>query len=320
MKIVVLDGYALNPGDMSWEGLKHLGEVTVYDRTPPHLVLERAQGAEVLLTNKTLLMADTLAELPHLKYIGVLATGYNVVDLSKAKELGITVTNVPAYSTESVAEMTFALLLELCLFAQRHSDAVHAGAWANSKDFCFWNHPLTELHGKTLGIVGFGHIGRRVAEIALAFGMKVVAYSRTVKTDFVRENFSFVSLGELLSTSDVVTLHCPLTEQTQKLINRETLAQMKPTALLLNTGRGGLLDEEAVADALNGGRLAGLGADVLTEEPANPENPLLTAKNCIITPHIAWATREARGRLMQVATENVKAFLEGRPQNTVCAP
>ena len=320
MKIVVLDGYALNPGDISWEGLKHLGEVTVYDRTPPHLVLERAQGAEILLTNKTLLLADTLEQLPCLKYVGVLATGYNVVDLPKAKELGITVTNVPAYSTESVAEMTFALLLEFCFHPQRHSDAVREGAWTNAKDFCFWNHPLTELHGKALGIVGYGHIGRRVAEIALAFGMKVVAYTRTPKTDFVRDNFSFVSFEALLTTADVISLHCPLTKETEKLISREALSKMKPTAILLNSGRGGLLDEEAVADALNDGRLAGLGADVLSEEPANPKNPLLTAKNCIITPHIAWATKEARGRLMQVATENVKAFLEGRPQNIVCAP
>lgn len=317
MKIVVLDGYALNPGDISWEALERLGEVTLYDRTPPHLVLERAQGAEVLLTNKTLLMADTLAQLPHLKYIGVLATGYNVVDLPKAKELGITVTNVPAYSTESVAEMTFALLLEFCFHPQGHSDAVRDGAWANAKDFCFWNHPLTELYGKTLGIVGFGNIGRRVAEIALAFGMKVVAHTRTVKNDFVRENFSFVSLEELLSTADVVTLHCPLTEQTQKLINRETLAQMKPTAILLNCGRGGLLDEQAVADALNGGQLAGAGVDVLSEEPANPENPLIVAKNCIITPHIAWATREARRRLMAVAVSNLVSFMNGKPVNVV---
>ena len=316
MNIVVLDGFALNPGDLSWEKLHTLGNVTVYERTPAELVEERAKDAEIVLTNKTLLFKDTLQKLPKLQYIGVLATGYNVVDLDYARERGITVTNVPAYSTESVAQMTFALLLELCLSVGQHNQAVKEGEWCRSKDFCFWKSPLTELSGKTMGIIGFGSIGQRVAEIALAFGMKVLVYSRT-KKDYARENLEWTSLDLLLKNADVVSLHCPLTDKTRQIIDKNAIEKMKQGALLLNTSRGPLLQDEAVADALNEGKLGGAAMDVLTEEPPKADNPLLSAKNCIITPHVAWATKEARGRLMDIASANVKAFLEGKPQNVV---
>ena len=316
MNIVVLDGFALNPGDLSWEKLHTLGNVTVYERTPAELVEERAREAEIVLTNKTLLFKDTLKKLPKVQYIGVLATGYNVVDLDYARERGITVTNVPAYSTESVAQMTFALLLELCLSVGQHNQAVKEGEWCRSKDFCFWKSPLTELSGKTMGIIGFGSIGQRVAEIALAFGMKVLVCSRT-KKDYVRENLEWTSLDLLLKNADVVSLHCPLTDKTRQIIDKNAIEKMKQGALLLNTSRGPLLQDEAVADALNEGKLGGAAMDVLVEEPPKADNPLLSAKNCIITPHVAWATKEARGRLMDIASANVKAFLEGKPQNVV---
>ena len=316
MNIVVLDGFALNPGDLSWEKLHTLGNVTVYERTPAELVEERAREAEIVLTNKTLLFKDTLKKLPKVQYIGVLATGYNVVDLDYARERGITVTNVPAYSTESVAQMTFALLLELCLSVGQHNQAVKEGEWCRSKDFCFWKSPLTELSGKTMGIIGFGSIGQRVAEIALAFGMKVLVYSRT-KKDYARENLEWTSLDLLLKNADVVSLHCPLTDKTRQIIDKNAIEKMKQGALLLNTSRGPLLQDEAVADALNEGKLGGAAMDVLVEEPPKADNPLLSAKNCIITPHVAWATKEARGRLMDIASANVKAFLEGKPQNVV---
>ena len=316
MNIVVLDGFALNPGDLSWEKLHTLGNVTVYERTPAELVEERAREAEIVLTNKTLLFKDTLKKLPKVQYIGVLATGYNVVDLDYARERGITVTNVPAYSTESVAQMTFALLLELCLSVGQHNQAVKEGEWCRSKDFCFWKSPLTELSGKTMGIIGFGSIGQRVAEIALAFGMKVLVCSRT-KKDYVRENLEWTSLDLLLKNADVVSLHCPLTDKTRQIIDKNAIEKMKQGALLLNTSRGPWLQDEAVADALNEGKLGGAAMDVLVEEPPKADNPLLSAKNCIITPHVAWATKEARGRLMDIASANVKAFLEGKPQNVV---
>lgn len=316
MNIVILDGFALNPGDLSWEQLYALGEVTIYERTPAELVEERAREAEIVLTNKTLLFKDTLQKLPKLQYIGVLATGYNVVDLDYARERGITVTNVPAYSTESVAQMTFALLLELCLSVGQHNQAVKEGEWCSSKDFCFWRSPLAELSGKTIGIIGFGSIGQRVAEIALAFGMRVLVYSRT-KKDYARENLEWTSLDLLLKNADVVSLHCPLTDKTRQIIDKNAIEKMKQGALLLNTSRGPLLQDEAVADALNEGKLGGAAMDVLTQEPPKAENPLLSAKNCIITPHIAWATKEARGRLMDIACANVKAFLAGKPQNVV---
>ena len=317
MHIVVLDGYALNPGDLSWKGLELLGDVTVYDRTPSDQIYERAKEAEVLLTNKTPLSAEMLSRLPRLRYVGVLATGYNVVDVKAARELGVAVTNVPAYSTPSVVQMTFSLLFALCTRVQEHSQAVREGKWCRSKDFCFWDYPLVEVSGKTLGIIGFGSIGRQVAEVALALGMQVVAYSRTVKTDFFHPRFSWVSLDELFAVSDVVSLHCPLFPETKEIINKANLSKMKSTAFLLNTARGGLVAEQDLADALNHGIIAGAGLDVLTEEPANSNNPLLTAQNCVITPHIAWATAEARARLMEIAVSNLASFIEGKPVNVV---
>lgn len=316
MKIVVLDGYALNPGDLDWGPLRALGNLTVYDRTPPELVLERAEGAAALLTNKTPLPAAVLSRLPELRYIGVLATGYNVVDVAFAEKRGIVVTNVPDYSTYSVAQLAFALLLELCNQVQVHNAAVHAGEWTSSPDFCFAKTPLAELYGKTFGIIGFGAIGRQAARIAAAFGMRVVTVNRGKRYP---EEPEYLALNELLAQSDVVSLHCPLTPETAGLINKETLRRMKPTALLINTSRGGLVVERDLADALNEGRIAGAGLDVLSVEPPPADNPLLSARNCIITPHIAWATREARVRLMTAAVDNLRAFQDGRRQNVVSA-
>jgi glycerate dehydrogenase len=317
MKIVVLDGFALNPGDLSWEALKNIGDVTIYDRTPEEKRFERAKDAEIIITNKTLIDKELLHKLDKLKYVGVLATGYNVVDTEEAKKKGIIVTNVPAYSTDSVAQMVFALLLELSNHTKSHSDAVKCGTWSRSKDFCFWNHPLVELSGKTMGIIGFGSIGEKVADIAEAFGMKVLAYSRTVKVQSHRKNFKWVTLEELLKQSDVVSLHCPLLSETKGLINRDTLKLMKKNAILINTSRGPLVLENDLADALNNGVIAGAGLDVLCSEPPEKDNPLFKAKNCIITPHIAWASKEARERLMATAVSNVKRFLEGNAVNVV---
>jgi glycerate dehydrogenase len=317
MKIVVLDGYALNPGDLSWEKLETMGDVTVYDRTPGELTVERAFEAEIVLTNKTLLMAETIKRLPKLKYIGVLATGYNVVDTKTASEHGITVTNIPAYSTFSVVQMVFALILELCHHVQNHSDAVRSGEWANSKDFAFWKYPLVELAGKNMGIIGFGEIGKRVALVASAFGMNVLVHSRTKREITDIDNCRWVDMEEIITTSDVVSLHCPLTNETAGLINKEVLEKMKPSAFLINTSRGGVIADKDVAEALNSGRIAGVGIDVLTTEPPAKDNPMLTAKNCLITPHIAWATKEARLRLMDIASNNVKTFIEGNPINVI---
>jgi glycerate dehydrogenase len=317
MKIVVLDGYALNPGDLSWEGLQQLGEVEIHDRTPKELVLERAKGAEVLITNKTLLKEDMFPQLPDLQYIGVLATGYNVVDVEAATERGITVTNIPGYSTSSVAQLTFALLLELCHHVQDHSRAARAGAWEQSRDFCFWNHPLIELEGKTMGIIGFGSIGQKVADLAAAFGMKVIGFSRTRSDHSHRTGFRWAGLEELLEESDVVSLHCPLNDDSRGMIHTDRLKKMKKTAFLINTARGPLVVEQDLAEALNQGIIAGAAVDVLSVEPPKEGNPLLTAQNCIITPHIAWATREARIRLMDIAVGNLKAFLAGKPVNVV---
>ena len=318
MKIVVLDGYALNPGDLSWDPIKELGDVEIYHRTPDDLIIERARGAEILLTNKTPLTRETLSQLPDVKYIGVLATGYNVVDIDAAKERNIIVTNVPAYSTDSVAQLVFALLLEHCHHVQNHSNAVRRGDWSNSKDFTFWNYPLIELAGKTMGIIGFGRIGQKVADVAEVFGMKVIAHSRTITDQSHRKNFRWAqSLDELLQESDVVSIHCPLFEETRGLINMDRLKKMKKTAFLINTSRGPVVVEEDLAEALNKGIIAGAGLDVLSQEPPAKDNPLLTAKNCIITPHIAWATKEARQRLMKIATDNLKAYLEGKPINIV---
>jgi len=316
MKITVLDGYALNPGDLSWAALEKLGDVTVYERTPRELILERAAGADILFTNKTPLDAETLKSLTGLKYIGVLATGYNVVDTDAARELGIAVTNVPAYGTAAVAQLAFALLLSLCHRAEAHSEAVRNGDWCRSADYCFWNYPLTELAGKTMGIIGFGTIGRQVANIAYAMGMKVLGHKRT-RDAYTHENFAWADLDALLEQSDVVSLHCPLTPETQGIINKTSLEKMKSTAFLLNTSRGPLVTEQDLADALNTGIITGAGLDVLSTEPPEIKNPLLTAKNCIITPHIAWAAREARVRLMDVAVANLAAFLGGESVNRV---
>jgi glycerate dehydrogenase len=315
MNIVVLDGFTLNPGDLSWAELQSLGPCAIYDRTAPADVLARAADAEILLTNKTNLTRDTIQRLPRLKYVGVLATGTNVVDLATAGARGIPVTNVPTYGTKSVAQLTFALLLELAQHAGHHAQTVREGRWTRSADWCYWDFPLIELDGLTMGIVGFGRIGRAVGDLAAAFGLKVLAAdsAAVAPPPFVR----FVELDTVFRESDIVSLHCPLTPQTAKLVNARRLSLMKPSAFLLNTSRGPLVDEPALADALNSGRIAGAALDVLSIEPPPADNPLLTAKNCLITPHLAWATRAARSRLMQIAVENVRAFLQGSPQNVV---
>lgn len=318
MRIVVLDGYTLNPGDLSWEELEALaGELILYDRTPPERIVERAQGADLILTNKTPLSSETLQRLTQLRYIGVLATGFDVVDVQAAAEQGITVTNIPTYSTDSVVQLVFALLLELCHNVSVHNEAVHKQEWAAQPDFCFWKTPLIELSGKTMGIIGYGRIGEQVAQIAAAFGMRILAHNRSHKgrTDF--PNFAWGELDEILREADVVSLHCPLTEETKGLINHKTLQQMKNTAFLINTARGKLIVEQDLADALAEGQIAGAGLDVLSSEPPQPNHPLIHARNCVITPHIAWATLEARSRLMKIAVENVRSFIAGKPINQV---
>ena len=305
MKIVVLDGYTVNPGDLSWSAFESLGELTVYDRTAPELVLERAAGAEAVLTNKTVLSAATLAALPDLRYIGVLATGMNVIDLDAAKDRGVAVTNVPAYGSSSVAQMVFALLLELTNQTSLHNQAVHDGAWVASEDFSFTRAPLIELDGLTLGVVGLGAIGQVVARMGLAFGMTVMGNSQTPKN---LPGITDADLDTIFTKADVITLHCPLTPETEQLINADRLKQMKSNAFLINTGRGPLVDEVVLARALNEGDIAGAGLDVLSVEPPNPDNPLLNAKNCVITPHIAWATRAARARLLNIAAEHLATF------------
>ncbi len=316
MKAVVLDGYTLNPGDLSWGELEKITDLTVYDRTSEEEVLDRIGDAEIVITNKTKITKEIIENSPSIKYIGVLATGYNVVDVKAAKNHHIPVTNVPAYSTNAVAQLTFALLLEICHHVGSHSEAVKKGQWSNSKDFCFWNYPLMELDGKTLGVIGYGSIGRKVAEIALSFGMNVVAYSRTMRTD-VSEKLRFVSLDELLETSEVITLHVPLSNETEKLINKETIARMKNGVILLNTARGGLINEEDLFEALETEKIYAAGVDVAGIEPINADSPLLKAKNIFITPHIGWAPLEARKRCMEIAVSNVKAFLNNRLQNVV---
>ena len=315
MNICVLDGHTLNPGDLSWDELKQLGPCEIHERTAPTETTRRAAQTEIVLTNKTALGRTEIAALPKLKYIGVLATGTNVVDLTAARERGIPVTNVPAYGTRSVAQATFALLLELTNRVGHHAHRVRNGAWTNATDWCFWDFPLVELDGLTLGLVGFGRIGAAVAEIAHAFGMNVIAHNSSPKPapPFVK----FVDLETLFRTSDVVSLHCPLTPQTQQLVNTERLASMKPSAFLLNTSRGPLVDEAALAAALDSGRLAGAAVDVLSSEPPPADNPLLRARNCLVTPHNAWGTHAARARLLHVAVDNVRAFLAGKPRNVV---
>ncbi len=317
MKIVILDGYTLNPGDLSWDGLKKMGEVEVYDRTPADKVPERSEGAEIIFTNKTPLGEDVLKKLPSLKYIGVLATGYNIVNTEVAKDNGVIVTNVPGYGTTSVVQMTFALLLELCHHVQHHSNTVMEGRWARSADWCYWDFPLVELAGKTMGIIGFGRIGQMVGDVATAFGMKVIGSSRSQPDQSHRANFRWAEIPQLLEESDVVSIHCPLFPETKGLINKENLGRMKRSAFLLNTSRGPIIVDEDLADALNSDVIAGAGIDVLSNEPPMPDNPLFKAKNCIITPHIAWATREARARLMEMAVNNLSSYLNGNPANVV---
>lgn len=316
MKIVVLDGYAANPGDLSWSELEALGDCVVYDRTAPEEVLQRSAGADILLTNKTVIDAGIMEELPDLKYIGVLATGYNVVDVKAAAARGVTVTNIPAYSTSSVAQMVFAHILNIVLHVQGHADAVRNGRWCSSPDFCFWDSPLIELRDRKMGIVGLGHTGYMTARIALGFGMQVYAY--TSRSHFqLPPEIHKMELDELFSECDVVSLHCPLTETTRGLVDARRLSLMKPTSVLINTGRGPLIVEQDLADALNNGTLYAAGLDVLSQEPPRADNPLLTARNCYITPHIAWASTAARQRLLHIAAENVKAYLEGKPVNVV---
>lgn len=316
MKIVILDGYSANPGDLSWEELEQMGEVTVYDRTSPSETVQRAANADVVLTNKVVIDREKIAQLPRLKYIGVLATGYNVVDIEAAHERGIVVTNVPAYSTESVAQMVFAHLLTVTNRTEHYAIQNRSGRWSASPDFCYWDFPLMELAGKTIGIVGLGNIGHRVAEIALAFGMKVKAVT-SKSQEQLPAGIEKADLQTLLSSADVLSLHCPLTANTRHLINADTLRLMKPTAILINTGRGPLIDDQAVANALQEGLLGAFCADVLTTEPPSSNNPLLSQPNAFITPHIAWASTEARTRLLQIAIANVRAFASGKPQNTV---
>lgn len=316
MKIVVLDGYALNPGDLSWDEMKLLGELEIYDRTSPEQVLERSIGAEALITNKTILTSDHMDALPNLKYIGVLATGYNVVDINAAKEHNIVVTNIPAYSTQSVAQMVFAHLLNITQRVGYYSKENTNGRWAKNQDFCYWDTNLIELAGKKIGIVGFGNIGQATARIALAMDMKVLAYTSKNQAD-LPTGILKVDLDELFSASDVISLHCPLTPETKELVNTKRLNMMKKNAILINTGRGPLINEKDLADALNKESIAGAGLDVLSTEPPLADNPLLTAKNCFITPHIAWATYEARTRLMQIAIDNLKSYMEGNIINNV---
>lgn len=316
MKIVVLDGYTLNPGDLSWEKICSLAKETyIHDRTRPEDTFERCKGADIVLTNKTVLDAWILKKLPQLKFIGILATGYNVVDIKQAMKQNIIVTNVPAYSSDSVAQMVFAHILTYTNNVAGHSDSVKSGKWTNNKDFCYWETPQVELKNKNIGVIGLGNIGIRVAQIAIAFGMKVYAY--TSKKNF-KEEIQPVSIETLFKISDILTLHCPLTEDTKEIINAGNLSIMKKTSMIINTGRGGLINEKDLAAALNNNIIAAAGIDVLSNEPPMANNPLLEAKNCTITPHIAWATKEARIRLMDITYNNIKSFIDGKIINRVC--
>jgi len=314
--IIVLDGHTLNPGDLSWEGFEKLGNLTVYDRTLADMIAERIGDAEIVITNKTPITGEVLDAAPGIKYIGVFATGYNVVDIEAAKARGIPVTNIPAYSTAAVAQFAIGLLLEICHNIGHHSRAVHSGRWEACWEFCFWDWPQIELAGKTMGIIGFGCIGQATAKIAAAMGMEILAYSRT-ETDEGRKAGRYVPLDELLAKSDVVSLHCPLTPATRGIINKDSIAKMKDGAILVNTARGPLVNEQDLADALNCGKIMAAAVDVVSEEPIRGDNPLLKARNCFITPHIAWAPRETRARLMDIAVENLASFLAGTPVNVV---
>ena len=312
MKICILDGYSLNPGDLDWSPVERLGDVTLFDRTPADKIVERAADADIVLTNKVPFSADTLRQLPRLRFICVLATGYNIIDTEAAARQGVVVANIPAYSTMSVAQMAFAHILNITNHVASYAREVADGKWTNCPDFCFWDSALTELAGKTMGIVGLGNTGMATARIAVALGMKVVAMT-SKSADTLPEGITPAPLDDVLASADVVSLHCPLTPSTRHLINAASIAKMKPSAILINTGRGPLVNEQAVADALNGGRLAAFGADVLSQEPPRGDNPLLSARKCFLTPHIAWATLEARTRLMSTATENVRQFIAGEP-------
>ena len=316
MKIVNLDGYATNPGDLSWDNFRQYGDYTVYDRTAPSQIIERAKDADILFINKCVITAEMLEQMPKLKYVGLQSTGYNVIDCAAARKRGITISNIPAYSTNAVAQLVFAFILQITNKVTLHSDAVHQNEWCECPDFCFWKAPLSELDGKTIGIIGFGSIGKRVTKIAKAFGMKVMAYTPHPAPE-AYPDVVFCELDTLLSSSDIVTCHCPLTPDTTGIINREALSKMKASAILINTSRGPVVDEQALADALNNGTIAAAGLDVLSTEPPKESNPLLTAKNCYITPHIAWAGYETRARLLRILEENLKAFLDGKPQNVV---
>lgn len=317
MKIVILDGYTENPGDLSWEGFEKLGDLTVYDRTPSDKIVERIGDAEVVYTNKTPITRETLDACPNIKFIGVLATGYNVVDVNVAKEKGIPVSNIPTYGTMAVAQFAIALLLELCHHIGEHSECVKRGDWTNNPDWCFWNYPLVELAGKTMGVIGFGRIGQATAKIAQALGMKILAYDSFKNPDFESETCKYAELDELLANSDVISLHCPLFPETEGIINKDTIAKMKDGVMIINTSRGPLIVEEDLRDALNSGKVAGAAVDVVSTEPIKMDNPLLQAKNMIITPHIAWAPKESRQRLMDIAVENLKAYAAGAPINVV---
>lgn len=316
MKIVILDGFAENPGDLSWDALKEFGDVTVYDRTPSELILERSSDADILVTNKTPLTAQTLSKLPKLKFIALLSTGYNIADCDWAKKHNIPVSNIPSYSTQSVAQLTFAFILELTRKVGLHSASVFNGDWSSCPDFCYTVAPVSDIEGKTLGIIGYGSIGKAAAKIGSAFGMKILASSRTKKRG-KDEYAEFCSVDEILEKSDFISLHCPLTEKTEGMVNSDFLNKMKKTAVLINTSRGPVVDEQALAFALNNGIIAGAGLDVMCKEPPEKDNPLFSAKNCYITPHIAWAAFETRERLMNIFTENIRAFINGNPQNVV---
>ncbi|MEI6579268.1 MAG: D-2-hydroxyacid dehydrogenase [Eubacteriales bacterium] len=317
MKIVILDAYTTNPGDLSWDLLNKFGDCTAYDFTRPDQVLERAENCEIIITNKTVLGADLLSKLPKLKYIGLLSTGYNIVDIEFAASLKIPVSNIPSYSKAAVAQMTFAHILELCNQVGLHNSAVKDGEWSTNKNFCFWKAPLIELYQKAIGIIGFGKIGQAVADIAEAMEMKVIAYSPRKSDQSQRRNFKFVELDELLQKSDIVSMHCPLSPLTQNMANSDFFSKMKSTAFFINTSRGAVVDETALANALNNGIIAGAGVDVLSTEPPKNDNPLLTCKKCFITPHIAWAGLETRTRLMNILEENLQAFVDGTPINVV---
>lgn len=316
IRIVVLDGYTLNPGDLSWDALAVMGDLKVHDRTLPDDVVDRAQNTLIVLTNKTVLSKSCIEALPDLSYIGVLATGTNIVDLEAASQKGIIVTNVPEYGTQSVAQMVFAHILNLCQHVGEHSQSVLQGAWERSLDFCYWEFPLIELTGLALGIVGYGRIGRAVGQLGSALGMHILVHDNVTPTD-LESNIKSVELDALFQQSDIVSLHCPLTANTERLVSQKRLEMMKPTAFLINTSRGPLIDEMALAEALNKGMIAGAGLDVLVQEPPVSDNPLLTARNCYITAHIAWATLSARKRLLETTIDNIKAFLNGSPQNVV---